>query len=192
MKKYIGAILAASILLTACGGPAYTLTPGPRPFKGSSDATIVIQEFTDFECPACAMAVGKIENIVKTYPNVRVEFRNFPLVQIHKYAYDAAVASLCANDQGKFWEYHTLLFSNQQKLSKENLLAYAKTTGLDMNNFSLCFDAKIHYKTVQNDMKEGVALGLEGTPSFVLDGKVYWQEELEDAIRAKLGPVAGQ
>ncbi len=191
MKKYIGAILAASILLTACGGPAYTLTSGPRPFKGSTDATIVIQEFTDFECPACAMAVGKVENIVKKYPNVRVEFRNFPL-PIHKYASDAAAAALCANDQGKFWEYHKLLFTNQQKLLKTDLLSYAQETGLDITNFSICFDKKIHYKTVRDDLKEAVSLGLEGTPSFVLDGKVYWQEELEDAIRAKLGPVASQ
>lgn len=90
-----------------------TIPTGSNPSRGATSGSVVIVEFADYECPYCAAAATTINQVVQNYPQVTLYFRNFPLTQIHPYAQKAALAAECANEQGKFWEYHDLLFANQ-------------------------------------------------------------------------------
>jgi len=97
-------------------------------------------------------------------------FRDFPL-NIHNNAQAAAEAANCATAQGKFWEYHDKLFANQQALGADQLKQYAKDLGLDEKAFNACFDGGTYRKDIQDDQKDGTALGVSGTPAFFINGR---------------------
>ena len=97
-------------------------------------------------------------------------FRDFPLA-MHQNAQPAAEAAQCARAQGKFWEYHDKLFANQQALGKDQLRVYAAEVGLNGEEFNACFDGGKYRDEVQQDMKEGGALGVTGTPAFFVNGR---------------------
>jgi protein-disulfide isomerase len=99
---------------------------------------------------------------------LRYVFRDFPLDSIHPNARKAAEAAHCAGDQGRYWEMHDLLFQNQNALAPEDLRAYAGRLQLDEGRFAQCVSGGMHVGTVQRDQDEGVAAGVEGTPSFIL------------------------
>ena len=94
--------------------------------------------------------------------------QDFPLESIHQNAFKAAEAVRCAQDQGKFWEMHGLLFGNQQALSPEDLLGYAKTLGLNVEGFKQCLDEDTYAAAIRKDMAEGQKAGVTGTPAFFL------------------------
>jgi protein-disulfide isomerase len=97
-------------------------------------------------------------------------FRDFPLA-FHNNAQISAEAANCASDQGKFWEYHDVLFANQQKLDKPSLIQYAEQLELDMTAFNECLDSGKHTVAVRQDMSEGQAVGVTGTPAFFINGR---------------------
>lgn len=170
--------------------PVYELVAGERPFKGREDASIVLTEYSDFQCPACKATVPLVEYLDETYgANIKIEYRHLPLRQIHQYAYDAALAAECANDQGKFWEYHDLLFGYQPNLAKSQLKDIAtKIEGIDTANFNACLDSKARKDIVDADMAKATQLGLQGTPSFLYNGQVVSNRGLlETMIRKDLG-----
>ncbi|MEK7125324.1 MAG: DsbA family protein, partial [Patescibacteria group bacterium] len=109
-------ILAGVVVLSvwyAKSQPQYANIDSPRPIKGDPKSSIVLEEFSDFQCPACGAAQPTVSQILKTYGDkIAFSYRHFPLLSIHANAFSAALASECANDQGKFWEYHDLLFKN--------------------------------------------------------------------------------
>ncbi len=149
----------------------------PETFKGSPNALVVLEEFADFQCAACAAAHPVFNEIVSAYGSkIKFVFRNFPLIQTHPKAYDAAVAVEAAGFQGKFWEMQNLLFANQQKWStvtdhRKTFEEYAKTIGLDVDKFttdSLGLNAKTR---VDADMRRGIAINLSSTPSLYVNGK---------------------
>lgn len=114
---------------------------GSSPAKGSSQAKVTIVEFSDFQCPYCGKVQETLKKIFETYPNkVKLVFRNYPL-PFHENAEPAAQASLCANEQGKFWEFHDKLFANQEKLTVTDLKQYAANLGVDANKFNSCLDS---------------------------------------------------
>lgn len=180
MKKtylYIGIGVVALGIIGALiwkGGsaPRYTHEAGQRPYRGNSQASILVEEFADFQCPACRYASQYLPAIEQKYGyQVKFSFRHFPLTTIHQYALRAAVASECANDQGKFWEYHDELFARQADLSNALLPEIANTLGLDMASFNACLDDKARLDIVRADMAEGDRRGVNATPTFLVNGE---------------------
>ncbi len=140
------------------------------PARGPKDAPITIVEFSDFECPYCGAAHDTVEQVMSTYAGkVRLVYRQFPL-SFHPHAAKAAEASLCAADQGKFWEYHDVLFKNQKKLEPTDLKAHATEVGIDSQKFGQCLDSGDKKKAVDADQQAGLQAGVGGTPAFFING----------------------
>ena len=141
------------------------------PSKGPEDARVTIVEFSDFQCPYCQRAIATMDAVLAKYPNdVRLVYRHLPLDSIHPHARGAAEAAACADEQGRFWEYHDALFENNRKLAKEDLLRYATETGLDAEKFQACFDERRFKDKVEADFSAARAVGISGTPAFVVNG----------------------
>ncbi len=144
---------------------------GEGPARGPADAPITLVEFSDYQCPFCKSAEALVEQVLERYPTqVRLVFRQFPLDNIHPQARGAAKASLCAQDQGKFWEFHQVLFRESPKLGEEELKNYASEVGLDRAAFDACLAEDRHAPTVQADVQAGERIGVAGTPAFYVNG----------------------
>jgi protein-disulfide isomerase len=163
------------------------------PARGPDNAPITIVEFSDFQCPFCSRALGSVEQVMKAYPDkVRLVFRQFPL-DMHKEAPKAAEAALCANEQGKFWEYHDVLFQNQQQLAVEQLKQHAGNLKLDAKKFAECLDSGKMAATVKADMEAGSKVGVTGTPAFFINGVMLsgaqpfeeFKKVIDDELQAK-------
>jgi protein-disulfide isomerase len=140
------------------------------PTRGPKDAPVTIVEFSDFECPYCGSAFETVEQVMNAYAGkVRLVYRQFPL-SFHPHAAKAAEASLCAADQGKFWEYHDVLFKNQKKLEPTDLKAHATEVGMDAQKFGQCLESGEKKKAVDADQQAGLAAGVGGTPAFFING----------------------
>ena len=158
------------ILLDA---PRVAVSMGEDPAKGPAAAPITIVEFSDFQCPYCARVNPTIKQVEEKYGDkVRLVFRDFPLVQIHRDAAKAAEAGECAHEQGKFWEMHDKLFANQSKLQVEAMKQTATEIGLDAEKFNQCMDSSKYAAEVQKDVDEGSRYGVTGTPAFFINGRM--------------------
>jgi protein-disulfide isomerase len=141
------------------------------PSQGPADAPVTIIEFSDYQCPFCKRAEPTVEQIVARYPEqVRLVYRDYPLDSIHPLARGAAEAANCAADQGKFWEYHKLLFQSSPKLDKDTLHQLAEKAGLDLAAFDACVAEKRHDAEIDKDVKAGQEAGVSGTPAFYVNG----------------------
>ena len=144
---------------------------GDAPVMGASDRKIVMVEFSDFQCPFCATANKSVKQFMAKHKDkVTLVYKHFPLTQIHPEALPAARAAWAANKQGKFWEYHDALFANQAKLSETFYLETATGLKLDLNKFNA--DRKIADDFIVQDFKLGRKLGIDGTPTFIINGEV--------------------
>lgn len=142
------------------------------PIRGAADASVTVVEFSDFECPFCKQTHLTLKQILERYPGkVRLAYRDFPLDSIHPQARRAAEAARCAQDQGKFWQYHDVLFTQSPQLALEDLRRYAGQVGLDVTKFDSCLAAGTHKAAVQRDLDEGNRLGITGTPAFFINGR---------------------
>lgn len=143
------------------------------PARGPEDAAVTIIEFSDFQCPFCGRFFQQtLPQLMAQYGDrIRFVYRDFPLDQIHPNARNAAIAAECADDQGKFWEYHDALFSNQQALGVADLKRYAEELGLDTGAFSDCLDSQKYNDEVDADLRDGIQAGVTGTPTFFINGK---------------------
>jgi protein-disulfide isomerase len=143
------------------------------PSQGPEKAKITLVEFSDFQCPYCSRAIGEIETILRAYPkDIRLVFKQFPL-EIHSEAQLAAEASLAANAQGKFWPMHDKMFANFRKLSRDNIFLWAKEAGLDMEKFKVDLQSGKFRPVVEKDVKDGFEAGVQGTPTFFINGQRY-------------------
>lgn len=137
--------------------------------KGAENATVTMIEYSDFECPYCSKHQETLTQILDEYPNdVRLVYKHFPL-SFHANAQKAGEASECAGDQDKFWEMHDLIYA-AEALSIDTFKQFAKDLGLDTSKFNTCLDDGTHASTVQSDMVEGQAAGVEGTPATFVNG----------------------
>ncbi len=142
------------------------------PSLGNPQASLQIVEFSDFQCPYCAQAHSIIKQLLRSYPNdVYFIYRDFPIIDIHPQAQLAAEAAQCAFDQEKFWEYHDLLFQNQDKLDLGYLLIYAQRLNLDLEKFTSCLEIGKYRNEVQQDMSDAYDLGVRATPTFFINGQ---------------------
>jgi protein-disulfide isomerase len=162
------------------------------PGRGPEGAAVTIVEFSDFECPYCSRVVPTIEQILENYGDqVRVVFRQFPLNNIHPNAQKAAEASLCANDQGKFWEMHDLMFKEQRSLELEQLKEKAARLELDVEAFNECLDSSQHADAVMSDLEAASQIGVTGTPALFINGRFLSgaqpYEQLASIIDEELG-----
>ena len=143
---------------------------GKAPVKGNPEARFTIVEFSDFECPYCKRGADEVEKVLKMFPNdVKLAFKHFPL-PFHQKAIPASKAAMAAGEQGKFWEMHDLLFSNQNSLTTEAFLAHAQKLGLDVEKFKTDMENPDYDKLIAADMEQGRKLGISGTPGFFVNG----------------------
>jgi protein-disulfide isomerase len=144
---------------------------GDSPTTGAKDRKIVLVEFSDFQCPYCSSASVEVKKFMARHKDkVTLVYKHFPLTQIHPEALPAARASWAANKQGKFWEYHDALFANQSKLGEPLYLETATKLKLDLKKFNA--DRKIADAAIVKDFTLGRKVGVEGTPTFLLNGEV--------------------
>jgi len=141
--------------------------------RGDFNAPITLVEFSDFECPFCERHFSTLNKILSDYKGkVRLVYKHFPL-GFHPNAQKAAEASECADEQGKFWEYHDKLFENQPTgYSLEKFKQWAKELGLNINKFNDCLDSGKYAQKVQADYQEGLQKGVNGTPATFINGQL--------------------
>jgi protein-disulfide isomerase len=141
---------------------------------GSDDAPVTLVEYGDFECPYCGMAYPIVKTAQRELgDDLRFVFRHFPLSEAHPHARVAAQAAEAAGAQGKFWEMHDMLFEHQDALEPEDLVAYAKALGIDTELFVRELEAGTYEKRVREDFRSGVRSGVNGTPTFFINGSRY-------------------
>ncbi|MGE0444982.1 MAG: thioredoxin domain-containing protein [Vicinamibacterales bacterium] len=142
------------------------------PSIGPANAPVTLVEFSDFQCPFCQRVAPTLKELRDRYGDrLRIVWKDFPLTQIHPQAFDAAQAGLCARDQGKFWEYHDLLFANQAALQRDALKQYAGDSGMDAAAFSACLDSNKYQARVQASLDAGGRLGIGSTPTSYINGR---------------------
>jgi protein-disulfide isomerase len=154
--------------------PTFPVEVGTAPVSGGKDAKVTIVEFSDFQCPFCAKGADLLKEIKKKYGNkVKIAFKNFPL-PFHNHAETAAVASLCANEQGAdyFWKLHDAMFENQDALDPEGLKKTATKIGLKAEAFEKCLTENKHLAQVRADMEEGKKIKVKSTPTFFINGQL--------------------
>jgi protein-disulfide isomerase len=159
---------------------------------GPDDAPVTLVEYGDYECPYCGMAHPIVQKLQAALgKQLRFVFRNFPLNEAHPHARLAAQAAEAAGAQGKFWEMHDMLFEHQDALDREDILGYAKSIGVDAARLARELDSGTYEKHVREDFRSGVKSGVNGTPSFFINGERYdgsWA--YEDAFLARLRETA--
>jgi protein-disulfide isomerase len=165
--------------------------------RGQADAPVTVLEYGDYECPYCRGAARDVREMMTRYPDtVRFVFRNFPIVQLHPHAEQAAEAAEAAGAQGKFWEMYELLLDPSHRLDLPSLLDCAADLALDVGRFRDEVTGMAYAAKIERDIQEGIHDGVNATPKFYvngerIDGKLPL-EGLEDAIRAAVrASVAG-
>ena len=170
-------------------------------WKGNPDAEVVLVEFADLECGYCKRTSGQLKRLYDAYSeDVLFVFKHFPMDPAcnagvknrkHRYACKAAMASVCAQEQGRFWAFHDLAFKNQHKLKDDNLRTYAETSGVEMGAFDTCMRNPDTKQMVVSDAADGAAVDAHGTPRIFINGRLYRSgssaEQMAVAIESALG-----
>ncbi len=183
-------------------GPRQVAAGAPDPYeRGGAKASVTLEEFSDFQCPACGGLEPGLRRVVKDYgERVRLVFRNYPL-PMHRYAFQAARAAEAAGQQGKFWEMHDALYDNQKEWSdsmepRVQFDAYATRLGLDVQRFKADEERQDLAERIKADVQRGNSLNVRGTPTIYLNGrelmpgKLVSEDDLRREIDAALGSAA--
>ncbi|WP_375765640.1 thioredoxin domain-containing protein [Archangium gephyra] len=178
--------------------PVQNIEVGNAPSRGPKNAPVTIVAFSDFECPFCGRVLPTLKQIEDEYKGkVRIAFKNQPL-PFHANAKPAAAAALAAHEQGKFWEYHDKLFQNQRALDRASLEKYAQELGLNMGQFKAALDSGKFDAQVTADMNEATRVGVNGTPTFLINGRSLvgaqpveaFKRVIDEELSKKKGSVA--
>ncbi|MEI4272039.1 thioredoxin domain-containing protein [Klenkia sp. LSe6-5] len=157
---------------------------------GDADAAVTVLEYGDFECPYCAAAAPVLRALVDgSDGGVRLVFRHWPLPDVHPYALTAALAAEAAADQGAYWEMHHLLFRRQDHLADADLVRYGQELGLDTTRM-VGEAAQPYGDKVEADFATGLALGVPGTPTVFVDGRLFSGRPELSALRRAIGAVS--
>jgi protein-disulfide isomerase len=139
--------------------------------QGPADAAVTLVEYGDYECPYCGAAYPIVKQLqARMGDRLRFVFRNFPITTSHPHAEQAAEAAEAGAAQGRFWEMHDLLYENQTQLRDQDLHAYAEQLGIDVERFDKDLAEHVHAPRVREDFMSGVRSGVNGTPSFYING----------------------
>ena len=158
------------------------LIPEDTPLRGNASASAYLVEFSDYQCPACGAYEPLVEDVMKQYGDkLTLAYRNFPLSQ-HEFAMEAAQAALAAKKQDKFWEYHDLLFANQDKFSSQEFTDLANQLELNMEQFKQDKDSQEVKDRIQKDVTAATTLHINATPTFFLNGKKLTPHSGQDFI----------
>ena len=142
--------------------------------EGPADAPLTLVEYGDYQCPYCGAAYPVVKRLQKTLgKKLRFVFRNFPVTQAHPYALIAAEAAEAAALQGKFWEMHDLLYENQTRLAPDIIPAWAKKIGLDLEKLGNDIKQGVVEQQIKEDRQSGIRSGVNGTPTFYVNGTRY-------------------
>ncbi len=161
--------------------------------QGSEDATVTLVEYGDYQCPDCVRAHPIVKQLQAQFgASLRFAFRNFPLAQIHQFAEAAAEATEFAADHGRFWEMHDAIFERQSPLSSELLLSLAKNNGLDADAMADALNRHTFLDRVKQEFMGGVRSGVNGTPTFFINGKRHDEGADFEILAAKLEAVRSQ
>ncbi len=167
----------------------YDLPVGDSDIKGAKNGAITIVEFSDYQCPFCSRAEPIIQQALDAYPTqARFVYKHFPLTSIHPQAMAASQAAVAAKKQGKFWEMHELIFKNQRALKPEDLKKYAAEVGLDVAKFEADMNADEVKKEVQADMRLAQTVGVRGTPTIFVNGKLLRNRSI-DGFKQMIDPI---
>jgi protein-disulfide isomerase len=183
------------IFLKAPDPPFLKIAIDDQPWTGNANARVTLVEFTDYECPSCGRTAPVLDEVVKEYADrVKLVVRDFPL-DMHPHSFKAALAAEAAREQGKYWEYTSLLFKNQKALEPQNLKDYATQLGLDRAKFDQALDSEKFAENVKRDLRDGEAIGVDSTPTVFINGRRVRDktaEGLKAAIDAALKQANGK
>jgi protein-disulfide isomerase len=147
------------------------VTEGRDHIRGPADAPVTLVQYGDYECPYCGAAYPIIKDIQSRMgERLRFVFRNFPITTSHPHAEEAAEAAEAAAGQGRFWEMHDHLYENQRHLGEDDLRSYAEALGLDVDLFDKELAEHVHADRIHEDFMSGVRSGVNGTPTFFING----------------------
>jgi protein-disulfide isomerase len=161
--------------------------------QGPADAAVTLVEYGDYECPYCGAAYPIVKEVQERMgERLLFVFRNFPITTSHPHAEQAAEAAEAAASQEKFWEMHDLLYENQRRLRDDDLRGYAEQLGLDLESFDRDLAEHVHAARVREDFMSGVRSGVNGTPTFYINGERHDDSyELETLLTALERAAAG-
>jgi protein-disulfide isomerase len=177
-EAFVGTLRAnAAVAVTLAKPPIRRaeVLVGSSPVRGDASAPVTIVEFSDFHCPYCRTVQPTLLKLLDAYPGkVRLVYKDLPLDGLHPNARQASEAARCANDQGKFWQFHDVLYSGTVGIdvSAETLTGVATKAGLDLAAFKQCLDGDAHLEGIQRDVDHAGKLGLTGTPAFFVNGRL--------------------
>jgi protein-disulfide isomerase len=161
--------------------------------QGPADAAVTLIEYGDYECPYCGAAYPIVKEVqARMAERMRFVFRNFPISTAHPHAEQAAEAAEAAATQGSFWEMHDLLYENQQRLRDEDLRSYAEKLGLDVGRFVSDLAEHVHADRVHEDFMSGVRSGVNGTPTFYINGARHDDSYDAETLLAALERAAAE
>ncbi|MBA44442.1 MAG: disulfide bond formation protein DsbA [Magnetococcales bacterium] len=141
-----------------------------NPTRGAKNADITIVDYSEFQCPFCGRSRGTLDELAKRYEGkIQIVYKNFPL-DFHPEAVPAAKAAYAANKQGKFWEFHDVMFANQQNLSEDLYVKTARDLGLDIEKFNADRNSADADAAIKQDAADGTEIGVRGTPFFLING----------------------
>lgn len=138
---------------------------------GPKNAKVVVVEFLDYQCPFCKASHPTLLRLLKEYAgeSVRFEFRNFPITSTHPFALPAALASLCAHEQGKFLDFYTMAYTRQEEISLPGLSTFARDIDLNLASYNACMAEKRYEPFIKKDVDDALALSVEGTPTWFVN-----------------------
>jgi len=155
--------------------------------RGPANAALTLVQYADFQCPHCAAAHPEVAAIANELSDsLRLVLRHFPLSQVHPQAQRAAEAAEAAAGHGRFWEMASLLYENQEELDDHSLGRYARKAGLDLKRFRKELSSGVHAARVRADYLGGIRSGVNGTPTFFINGKRYEGPFKSEALVAAL------
>jgi protein-disulfide isomerase/Tfp pilus assembly protein PilF len=170
-QEYLKYLQKHSVAFMGSRPAKVALSFDPSRLRGSPQAPVIIIEFSDFQCPFCRKLQPTLKNLLAKYAGrVSLAYRDFPLREIHPQAESGAESSRCAGEQGKFWEYHDLLFLSPDKLNKDGLVDLARTLGLNEEQFDACMASGKYRTEIERDLQDGMRAGVQGTPAVFING----------------------
>jgi protein-disulfide isomerase len=170
-QEYFAHLRDQAMVSVLLSPPRVQVAVDPARVRGNPKAKVMIVEFSDFQCPYCQKVEATVKSVLAKHEGVvALSYRDMPLTSIHPMAMGAAEAGRCAGEQGKFWEMHDAMFSDQAGLDHNGLMAKAKNLNLDEKQFETCLTSEKYKAQIQQDSQEGSRFGINGTPAFFING----------------------